>query len=100
MSRPKILVLDEAVSALEVSIQAQVLNLLADLRDELGIGYLFVTHDLAVVQRVTDDLIVMHQRSVVERGTTDEVLTAPQHAYTRTLLTAVPREGRHPTRRL
>ncbi|WP_307818670.1 ABC transporter ATP-binding protein [Streptomyces sp. MBT62] len=84
------------MSALDVSIQAQVLNL----RDELGIGYLFVTHDLAVVQRVTDDLIVMHQRSVVERGTTDEVLTAPQHAYTRTLLTAVPREGRHPTRRL
>ncbi|MGW1025655.1 ATP-binding cassette domain-containing protein [Streptomyces sp. NPDC002577] len=100
VSRPKVLVLDEAVSALDVSIQAQVLNLLADLRDELGIGYLFVTHDLAVVQQVTDELIVMHQGQVVEHGTTDQVLTAPEHAYTRDLLAAVPREGWHPVRHL
>ncbi|MFI1032830.1 ABC transporter ATP-binding protein [Streptomyces sp. NPDC020951] len=98
VSRPKVLVLDEAVSALDVSIQAQVLNLLTDLRDELGIGYLFVTHDLAVAQQVTDDLIVMHRGRVVERGATDQVLTAPEHAYTRALLAAVPREGWHPTR--
>ncbi|MGW6911605.1 ATP-binding cassette domain-containing protein [Streptomyces sp. NPDC054940] len=100
VSRPKVLVLDEAVSALDVSIQAQVLNLLADLRDELGIGYLFVTHDLAVVQQVTDELIVMHQGRVVEHGTTDQVITAPEHAYTRDLLAAVPREGWHPARHL
>ncbi|MEU9456207.1 ATP-binding cassette domain-containing protein [Streptomyces sp. NPDC048277] len=99
VSRPKVLVLDEAVSALDVSIQAQVLNLLSDLRAELGIGYLFVTHDLAVVQQVTDDLIVMHRGRVVERGTTDEVLTAPGHDYTRGLLAAVPREGWRPARR-
>ncbi|WP_405539296.1 ATP-binding cassette domain-containing protein [Streptomyces sp. NBC_00075] len=99
VSRPKILVLDEAVSALDVSIQAQVLNLLADLREELGISYLFVTHDLAVAQQVTDELIVMHRGRVVERGATDQVLTAPEHAYTRDLLAAVPREGWQPTRR-
>ncbi|UUU36621.1 ATP-binding cassette domain-containing protein [Streptomyces sp. CA-210063] len=98
VSRPKILVLDEAVSALDVSIQAQVLNLLADLRDELGIGYLFVTHDLAVVRQVTDELIVMHRGRVVERGLTDEVLTAPENPYTRELLAAVPRDGWRPVR--
>jgi len=80
VSRPRILVLDEAVSALNVSIQAQVLNLLADLREELGIGCLFVTHDLAVVQQVTDELIVTHQGRVVEHDTTDQVLTAPEQA--------------------
>ena len=95
VSRPKILVLDEAVSALDVSIQAQVLNL----RDELGIGYLFVTHDLAVAQQVTDELIVMHRGRVVEHGTTGQVLTAPEHPYTRNLLAAVPSEGWQPTRR-
>ncbi|MFE2069150.1 ATP-binding cassette domain-containing protein [Streptomyces sp. NPDC059467] len=100
VSRPKVLVPDDAVSALDVSIQAQVLNLLTDLRDELGISYLFVTHDLAVVQHVTDELIVIHQGRVVEHGTTDQVLTAPQHSYTRDLLAAVPREGRRPTRHL
>ncbi|MFI8890461.1 ATP-binding cassette domain-containing protein [Streptomyces paradoxus] len=99
VSRPKVLVLDEAVSALDVSIQAQVLNLLADLRAELGIGYLFVTHDLAVAQQVTDELIVMHQGRVVERGATDQVLTAPEHVYTRELLAAVPREGWRPAHR-
>ncbi|WP_326731770.1 ATP-binding cassette domain-containing protein [Streptomyces phaeochromogenes] len=99
VSRPKILVLDEAVSALDVSIQAQVLNLLADLRDDIGIGYLFVTHDLAVAQQVTDELIVMHEGRVVERGATDRVLTTPEHPYTRNLLAAVPREGWQPVRR-
>ncbi|WP_406481610.1 hypothetical protein [Streptomyces sp. NBC_01615] len=78
---------------------AQVLNLLADLREELGIGYLVGTHDLAVVQQVTDELIVMHQGRVVEHGTTDQVLTAPEHPYTRDLLAAVPHEGWLPTRR-
>ncbi|MGW2611839.1 ATP-binding cassette domain-containing protein [Streptomyces mirabilis] len=98
VSRPKVLVLDEAVSALDVSIQAQVLNLLADLRGELGIGYLFVTHDLAVVQQITDELIVMNQGRIVEHGPTDEVLSTPEHAYTRSLLAAVPREGWRPSR--
>ncbi|MFG2941226.1 ATP-binding cassette domain-containing protein [Streptomyces sp. NPDC048282] len=99
VSRPRILILDEAVSALDVSIQAQVLNLLADLRDELGISYLFVTHDLAVAQQVTDELVVMHQGRIVDRGATDQVLTDPEHQYTRDLLAAVPREGWQPTRR-
>lgn len=98
VSRPKVLVLDEAVSALDVSIQAQVLNLLADLRGELGIGYLFVTHDLAVVQQITDELIVMNRGRIVEHGPTDEVLSTPEHAYTRSLLAAVPREGWRPSR--
>lgn len=96
--RPKVLVLDEAVSALDVSIQAQVLNLLTDLRTDLGIGYLFVTHDLAVAQQVTDEVMVMRQGQVVERGATDRVLTDPAHAYTRSLLAAVPRRGWRPVR--
>lgn len=83
------------VSALDVSIQAQVLNL----RAELGIGYLFVTHDLAMVQQVTDELIVMHRGRVVERGATEEVFTTPDHAYTRELVAAVPREGLRLARR-
>ncbi|MEV6701594.1 ABC transporter ATP-binding protein [Streptomyces sp. NPDC051453] len=98
VSRPKLLVLDEAVSALDVSIQAQVLNLLADLRTDLGIGYLFVTHDLAVAQQVTEEMIVMHRGRIVEQGTTDRVLTDPGHDYTRNLLAAVPRQGWRPAR--
>lgn len=97
-AEPQVLILDEAVSALDVSVQGQVLNLLADLRSQLGITYLFVSHDLAVVQQVSDDIVVMRRGEVVERGTTDDVLSAPQHEYTRQLMDAVPREGWVPQR--
>ncbi|MCX5395012.1 ATP-binding cassette domain-containing protein [Streptomyces sp. NPDC006482] len=93
---PAVLVLDEAVAALDVSVQAQILNLLADIREETRIGYLFITHDLGVVRCVTDDVIVMRQGRVVEAGPTAEVLAAPQDPYTRLLLDSVPRPGWDP----
>jgi oligopeptide transport system ATP-binding protein len=96
---PEVLILDEAVSALDVSVQGQVLNLLADLRTKLKVAYLFVSHDLAVVQQVTDDTIVMHRGRVVEAGPTDAILTSPADDYTRRLLAAVPRPGWKPSRR-
>ncbi|MFK3730327.1 ABC transporter ATP-binding protein [Streptomyces sp. NPDC088090] len=93
---PAVLVLDEAVAALDVSVQAQILNLLADIREETGIAFLFITHDLGVVRCVTDDVIVMHRGRVVEAGPTTEVLAAPRHPYTRLLLESVPRPGWDP----
>jgi ABC-type glutathione transport system ATPase component len=96
---PEILILDEAVSALDVSVQGQVLNLLADLRAQVRVAYLFVSHDLAVVQRVTDDTVVMHRGRIVESGPTDTILSNPAADYTRQLLAAVPRQGWKPARR-
>ncbi|MCX5387021.1 ABC transporter ATP-binding protein [Streptomyces sp. NBC_00083] len=93
---PAVLVLDEAVAALDVSVQAQILNLLADIRAETGVGYLFITHDLGVVRCVTDDVIVMRQGRIVEEGSTAQVLAQPQHPYTRLLLESVPRPGWDP----
>ncbi|MDH6120879.1 oligopeptide transport system ATP-binding protein [Kitasatospora sp. GAS204A] len=93
---PAVMVLDEAVAALDVSVQAQVLNLLADIRAQTGIGYLFITHDLGVVRCVTDDVIVMRHGRIVESGPTAEVLATPQHPYTRLLLDSVPRPGWDP----
>ncbi|WP_432082817.1 ABC transporter ATP-binding protein [Streptomyces sp. WAC 04229] len=93
---PAVLVLDEAVAALDVSVQAQILNLLADIREETRIGYLFITHDLGVVRCVTDEVLVMRRGRVVEAGPTAEVLAAPQHPYTRLLLESVPRSGWDP----
>ncbi|RSS83046.1 ABC transporter ATP-binding protein [Streptomyces sp. WAC06614] len=93
---PAVLVLDEAVAALDVSVQAQILNLLADIREQTGIGYLFITHDLGVVRCVTDEILVMRHGSIVERGATDQVLAAPRHPYTRLLLDSVPRPGWDP----
>jgi ABC-type glutathione transport system ATPase component len=95
---PAVMVLDEAVAALDVSVQAQVLNLLADIREQTGIGYLFITHDLGVVRCVTDDVIVMRHGRVVEAGRTADVLADPQHPYTRLLLESVPRPGWDPER--
>ena len=97
-AEPEVLILDEAVSALDVSVQGQVLNLLSDLRSRLGITYVFVSHDLAVVQQVSDQIVVMRRGEVVERGAPDDVLAAPQHEYTQALMDAVPREGWIPQR--
>ncbi len=88
---PEVLVLDEAVSALDVSVQAQVLNLLRDLQDELGLAYVFISHDLAVVRFISDEVLVMKDGQVVEQASAAQILAAPQQDYTRRLLGAVPR---------
>ena len=88
---PEVLVLDEPVSALDVSVQAQVLDLLGDLQAALGTAYLFISHDLGVIHHVSDRVLVMQGGRVVEHGTADQVLHAPQHPYTRQLVSALPR---------
>lgn len=88
--KPEILVCDESVSALDVSVQAQVLNLLQDLQDEFGLSYIFISHDLSVVKYMADQVMVMHQGSVVEMADSDELYRNPQHSYTRALLAAIP----------
>jgi oligopeptide transport system ATP-binding protein len=98
-AEPRILILDESVSALDVSIQAQVLNLLADIRDETGISYILISHDLAVVRQLTDQAIVLRRGRVVEHGPTPRVLDDPQHDYTRLLRACVPRPGWRLSRR-
>ncbi|MDE3131042.1 MAG: ABC transporter ATP-binding protein [Acidobacteriota bacterium] len=97
---PQILVLDEAVASLDVSIQAQVLNLLADIRENTTIAYVFISHDLAVVRHLTDEVIVMRNGEVVERGQTRQVLDDPQHEYTQRLRASIPAPGWRPRRRM
>ena len=97
-AEPRVLILDESVAALDVSIQAQVLNLLADIRDETGVSYILISHDLAVVRQLTDETIVMHRGRVVERGSTTRVLDDPQDSYTKRLRASVPRPGWKPRR--
>jgi oligopeptide/dipeptide ABC transporter ATP-binding protein len=89
--RPRFLVLDEPVAALDVSIQAQILNLLKDLRDELGLTMLFIAHELSVVHHMSDRIAVMYLGKIVETGTAAEIFEAPRHPYTQGLLKAVPR---------
>lgn len=91
MLEPKVLVLDEPVSALDLSIQSQILNLLVDLQDRLGLAYLFISHDLSVVKHMADDIIVMYLGRPVEQGTIDDVLENPRHPYTKALLSATPK---------
>ena len=89
--KPEVLVCDESVSALDVSVQAQVLNLLQDLQEEFGMSYIFISHDLAVVKYMADQVMVMHQGKVVELADADELYRNPKHAYTKTLLAAIPK---------
>lgn len=91
MLKPSLLVLDEPVSALDLSVQAQILNLLADLQEELNLTYVFISHDLSVVKYIADQVMVMYFGEVVEYGTREEVFENPQHDYTKTLFAATPR---------
>jgi oligopeptide/dipeptide ABC transporter ATP-binding protein len=91
--QPDMIIADEPVSALDVSIQAQILNLLMDLKDEFGFSYLFITHDLSVVRHISDRIAVMYLGYVVETGPTDTIFENPKHPYTRALLAAAPKLG-------
>jgi oligopeptide transport system ATP-binding protein len=99
-AEPRVLILDESVAALDVSIQAQVLNLLSDIRDETSISFVLISHDLAVVRQLTEQIVVMWRGKVVESGKTGDVLDHPQEDYTKLLRSSVPRPGWKPQRRI
>jgi peptide/nickel transport system ATP-binding protein len=93
-AEPRLLIMDEPVSALDVSIQAQVIKLLRRLQGELGLTYVFISHDMAVIEDLCDDVVVMRQGQIVERGARERLFRAPEHSYTRLLLRSVPVPGR------
>ena len=93
--KPDVLICDESVSALDVSVQAQVLNLLQDLQDEYGMSYIFISHDLAVVKYISDEIMVMNEGSIVEVADSDEIYRAPREEYTRKLLSSIPKGLEH-----
>jgi ABC-type glutathione transport system ATPase component len=99
-AEPRVVILDESVAALDVSIQAQVLNLLADIHDETGVSFLCISHDLAVVRQLTQETLVMWRGKIVERGPTAHVLDDPQDDYTKRLRASVPHPGWKPPRHL
>ena len=90
-SSPEFIICDECVSALDVSVQAQIVNLLQDIQEEMGITYLFIAHDLAVVEHICQEALVMELGEIVEQGSTDTLYQSPQHPYTQRLLNAVPK---------
>ena len=89
--KPDVLICDESVSALDVSVQAQVLNLLQDLQDEYGLSYIFISHDLAVVKYISDRVMVMSEGGIVEMADSDEIYRNPREEYTRRLLSSIPK---------
>ncbi len=98
MMNPKVVVADEPVSALDVSVQAQVLNLMMDLQEEFSLAYVFISHDLSVVEHIADEVMVMYLGRVVEQGPAEQIFKAPKHPYTRALLSSTPRI--HPEQRI
>lgn len=95
--RPKLIICDEAVSALDVSVQAQILNLLLELKEKMGLSYLFISHDLSVVRHLCDRLVIMYHGKIVERGETQQIFSNPQQEYTQRLLNSIPIS--HPNKR-
>jgi peptide/nickel transport system ATP-binding protein len=93
--KPRVLICDEPVSALDVSVQAQILNLFAALKHDYGLGYLFITHDLSIVRHIAERVYVMHRGRIVESGSVEHVLTSPKDPYTVNLLQSVPRSDPH-----